>query len=174
MRYTNNKLNDQVPWAQQNMKTLLNCGFHMQGPQPANLKQAGFTLLEVLIAVVIFTIGILSVNAMQISSINGNSAANIVSESTSWGSDRVESMLAMAYGDAALSDGDADGDAGLNDIDANADGSLTSPDGRYSIFWNVSDNSPFIGAKTINVIINTQEKGIMKSTTMTYIKADSV
>ena len=163
------------------MKTPLNfgfriadCGLNTQIIHRSDFNQAGFTLLEVLIAVVIFTIGILSVNAMQISSINGNSAANIVSESTTWGSDRVESMLAMAYNDVALTDADADGDAGLNDVDANADGSLTSPDGRYSIFWNVSNNSPFIGAKTINVIINTQEKGIMKSVTMTYIKADSV
>lgn len=136
--------------------------------------QRGFTLIEVLIAVVVLTIGILSVNAMQITSINGNLTANRVTESTSWSSDRIESLLSLDYDDAALDDDDGDGDGGLNDIDANADGNATSPDGAYSIFWNVSEDSPFLGVKTVNVIINTQERSITKSATMTYIKADTV
>ncbi|MEW6289302.1 MAG: prepilin-type N-terminal cleavage/methylation domain-containing protein [Thermodesulfobacteriota bacterium] len=136
--------------------------------------QAGFTLLEVLIAVVIFTIGILSVNAMQIASIGGNFTANRITESTSWASDRVESLLGLDYDDAALNDGDADGDAGLTDTGASADGNLTSPDGNYTIYWNISEDSPFTGVKTVNVIITTLEKGATKSVTMTYIKADSV
>jgi prepilin-type N-terminal cleavage/methylation domain-containing protein len=89
--------------------------------------QTGFTLLEVLIAVVIFTIGILSVNAMQITAIGANTAANRITESTTWASDRVESLLGLDYDDPALRDGTADGDAGLDDIGANADGDLTSP-----------------------------------------------
>ncbi|MCK9295764.1 MAG: prepilin-type N-terminal cleavage/methylation domain-containing protein [Desulfobulbaceae bacterium] len=136
--------------------------------------QSGFTLIEVLIAICVLTIGILSANVMQITAISGNSTANRITESTSWASDRVESLLGLDYDDATLRDGTADGDAGLDDIGANADGNLTSPDGNYTIYWNVSVDSPFIGVKTINVIITTQEKGTTKSVTMTYIKADSV
>jgi type IV pilus assembly protein PilV len=137
-------------------------------------EQAGFTLLEVLVAVVIFTIGILSVNAMQIAAIGGNTAANRITQSTTWASDRVESLLGLDYGDTVLNDGNGDGDAGLDDVGASADGNLTSPDSKYSIYWNVSDDSPFIGVKTIRVIINTLEKGVTKSVSMTYIKSDTV
>lgn len=136
--------------------------------------QTGFTLIEVLIAVCVLTIGILGANVMQITAISGNSTANRITESTSWASDRVESLLGLDYDDSALNDGDADGDAGLTDTVPGADGNLTSPDGNYSIYWNVSEDSPFIGVKTINVIITTLEKGITKSVTMTYIKSDSV
>ncbi|MBU0968097.1 MAG: prepilin-type N-terminal cleavage/methylation domain-containing protein [Proteobacteria bacterium] len=136
--------------------------------------QTGFTLIEVLIAICVLTIGILSANVMQITAISGNSTANRITESTSWASDRVESVLGLDYNDSALNDGDGDGDAGLTDTVPGADGNLTSPDGNYAIYWNVSVDSPFIGVKTINVIITTQEKGTTKSVTMTYIKADSV
>ncbi|MFZ5760159.1 MAG: type IV pilus modification PilV family protein [Thermodesulfobacteriota bacterium] len=141
---------------------------------PIGSGQHGFTLLEVLIAVVIFTIGILSVNAMQIASIGGNAVASRVTESTSWASDRIESLLSLDYTDAALTDNDGDGAGGLTDVDANADGSAVSPDGRYSIFWNVSEDSPFLGVKTVTVITTTLEKGITKTVTMTYMKADAI
>ena len=149
-------------------------GLNIHSLQPAKLQQGGFSLIEVLIAVCILTIGILSVNAMQINAISGNLTANHMTESTSWGSDRVESLLSLDYTDPALNDGDGDGDAGLNDVDANADGSMTSPDGEYDIFWNVSENSPINGVKIINVIINRQVNGLTKTVTMSYIKPGNV
>ena len=44
---------------------------------PAKLRsaQSGFTLLEVMVAVVVLTVGILALNAMQISAIRVNRAA---------------------------------------------------------------------------------------------------
>ena len=38
--------------------------------------QDGFTLIEVMIAVAVFAIGILSLSVMQTSAINGNASAN--------------------------------------------------------------------------------------------------
>jgi len=74
----------------------------------ASSSQSGFTLIEVLIAVAIFTIGILSVNAMQIASIKGNASANRITESTSWASDRIETLLGLNYSDTDLDDDDGD------------------------------------------------------------------
>ncbi|MBI5559140.1 MAG: prepilin-type N-terminal cleavage/methylation domain-containing protein [Deltaproteobacteria bacterium] len=168
--------------------------------------QAGFTLIEVLIAVAILTIGILAVNAMQIAAISGNSSAHHTTESTSWAADRVETLLTLNYDDSALNDDDGDGtiqdgdgdgvddddgngvntDVDNNDIDdddnfgldhmspAMADGTDASPDGIYTIFWNVAVDSPFPGIKTIKVIITRQEMGQIRTTAMVYMKADSV
>ena len=50
----------------------------------------GFTLVELLIALVIFAIGILGVATMQITSIKGNSKSRQISEAANVGADRVE------------------------------------------------------------------------------------
>lgn len=156
----------------------------------ASSSQSGFTLIEVLIAVAIFTIGILSVNAMQIAGIKGNSSANRITESTSWASDRIETLLGLDYSDTDLDDDDGDGTGedgnndgtdddggnfGLDDTGAGADHPPeTSPDGKYTIEWNIAVDHPFPGLKTIKVIINRQEQGQTKTISMTYMKADSV
>lgn len=174
MGLTTGRQNSRAQLVQENMMASLGRGLDIHSFQPSKLQQGGFSLIEVLIAVCILTIGILSVNAMQINAISGNLTAKHTTESTSWGSDRVESLLSLDYTDPALNDGDGDGDAGLNDVDANADGSMTSPDGEYNIFWNVSENSPINGVKTINVVINRQVNGLTKTVTMNYIKPGNV
>lgn len=149
----------------------------------------GFTLIEVLVALVIFTIGILAANVMQITSIKGNSQANSITESTYWGADRIERLLSLDYdapdlddtdSDGTDEDGDADGidddggNFGLDDEDANADGSFVSPDNLYSIFWNVAVDHPFLGVKTINVIVIRDDRGEEKRINLTYMKANSI
>ena len=151
--------------------------------------QSGFTLLEVLIAVAIFTIGILSVNAMQIASIRGNFNANNITESTSWASDRIESLLSLSYNDDALKDtdgngtnqdGDGDGadddggNFGLDDTGTQADHTETSPDGKYSVEWNIAVDYPFTGVKTIKVNTIQQMQGMTRIVPITYMKADDI
>lgn len=119
--------------------------------------EEGFTLLEVLVALVIFAVGILGVYTMQISSIRGNSKGRQVSEATNDGADRIEQLLAWDYDHPALIDDDdgkdetdADNDVDNGDgtgEDANNDGTdddggnfglddLTNPDGAVD-----SDNN---------------------------------
>lgn len=54
----------------------------------------GFTLVELLIAITIFSIGLLAIAAMQITSIRGNSKANIVTSATSVAEGVMEEILA--------------------------------------------------------------------------------
>ncbi|MFZ5764529.1 MAG: type IV pilus modification PilV family protein [Thermodesulfobacteriota bacterium] len=136
--------------------------------------ERGFTLLEVLIAVAIFTIGILAVNAMQISAIGGNATANRVTESTNWASDRIETLLALSYSHADLDDDNGDGAAGFGATGANADGTAVSPDGAYTISWNVAEDDPFPDIKTVNVVVERQVAGLARTVTMTYAKSNSM
>jgi type IV pilus modification protein PilV len=64
--------------------------------------QHGFTLLEVMIALAIFAIGILAVSAMQINSINVNAGARMQTEATSVASDAMERLLALPYDHSQL------------------------------------------------------------------------
>lgn len=152
--------------------------------------ESGFTLIEVIIAIAILTIGILSVNAMQISSIQGNSNANLLTESSGWAQDRVEQIVGMKYDNVDLDDDDNDGtkqdnnrdglddngnDFGLNDDTVGtADGSATSPDGQYTILWNVAQDVPLPHTKTVRIIVSYTNRAVLKTVPLTYIKADII
>ena len=151
--------------------------------------QSGFTLLEVLIALFVFSIGILGVNAMQLTSITGNSKANGITEASNFATDRIERLMSIDdYDDPLLDDIDGDGTGqdtsvppdgldnsggnfGLDDATAaTADGNFTSADGNYQIFWNVAVDHPLSNTKTINFIVDPSGKG--RNISMVYVKAD--
>ena len=58
---------------------------------------AGFTLIEVLIAITVFAIGILAVITMQTSGVSGNARAQRISNATSKAADQMEILLSTAY-----------------------------------------------------------------------------
>ena len=118
----------------------------------------GFTLIEVLVAIVIMAIGILSVITMQLTSIGGNLNANNISVASGWAADRIEQIFSMDYEDPDLNDDDGNGAAGLNTTDGSADGTADSPDGFYTIYWNVIDDKnpsdlKMPNTKTIRIIV---------------------
>lgn len=123
--------------------------------------QNGFTLLEVLIALFIFTIGILGVATMQITSIKGNSKGWQISDASDRTADRIETVLALDYDDPQLIDGAGtnDGLAGLDDL-PNSDGTADSDgDGINDIFWNVAVDYPHVGTKTVKVFAESVVNG---------------
>ena len=158
--------------------------------------QSGFTLLEVLIALAIFSFGILGVNAMQWTSIRGNGQANRITAASNLAADRIEQILNITYmpnnsdsngidddGDGLVDGADAkelqyvdvngNGSAGLNDDPASADvGPVVSADGKYNIYWNVAVDYPLPDTKTIRVIV--VPPGNRKSVSMETVKAKPI
>lgn len=66
---------------------------------------SGFTLIEVMIALVILSVGILGAASMQISAITGNGMANKITEASMVASDRAERLLALKFSSSDLKDG---------------------------------------------------------------------
>jgi len=117
----------------------------------------GFTLMEVMFALVVLSVGILSLMSMQIAAIRTNTAARRVTESTNQTSDRFEKLLAIDYADAT--------------VDPLSITTIT--DGIYTLRWSVSDvNQPIENVKTINVTTSWTEAGQQRSVSYVYYKAD--
>jgi type IV pilus assembly protein PilV len=153
----------------------------------------GFSLLEVLLGVTVFMIGMLGVTALNISSLKSNTFSGNMSEATFIAADKLEELLAMDYAliqDGADGDGtdedllpagvpyfgdgidDDGGNFGLDDIGADADESETGigKNGIYDVYWNVAEDEPMPNTKTINVIVRWQIKDVWRQINMQLVR----
>jgi prepilin-type N-terminal cleavage/methylation domain-containing protein len=103
----------------------------------------GFTLIEVMIGMVIFAIGILSVAAMQTSATRGNTTANRTTRAFTWCSDRMEFLKSLPFTDARLVAGNypqvaptTENDGVDNDYDGLID---EAGETGVNLTWNITD-----------------------------------
>ncbi len=162
--------------------------------QFSNQSESGFTLLELMIALVVFAVGILGVYSMQMTAIAGNSRSRMVSQAALLGADMVETFASYEYNHQALiddddgdnltdNDGDTDsGDGTGKDLDNDGQddtggdfglGDKTSPDGMivngvYTVYWNVAVDQPLPDVKTIRIIVDSQLD--INDVEMTFVK----
>jgi len=114
-------------------------------------KENGYTLIEVLIALTIFAVGMLAVAGMQTSAIRMNSTAGKLTKLSTWGMDKIEELSALSYSDPLL---DSAGNPHQEIL------------GNYTISWTVIDDNPVTNTKNITVTVTGQGKradiGILK------------
>ena len=126
--------------------------------------EKGFTIVEVLMAISIFAIGLLAVATMQISAIKVNSSANHQTIRTTYAMDRLEQIMAWDYGHALLVDNDPN-------VGAPTTHNTGIQTFGYTVSWTVDDNNPIQGAKRI--IVTVTEGGGLKTTQLQTIKSDT-
>lgn len=104
------------------------------------MQESGFTLIEVLIAIMVLTIGILATYTMQVSSIQGNATANQLTTASTLALDEIEQILSWDSADARLVNNEnVNPPAGAAVPGAPVDNSRVS--GGYTIYW---DGTPRI------------------------------
>jgi hypothetical protein len=112
------------------------------------------TLIEVMIALLVFTVGVLAVAAMQGTGLAGIGIAQRGIYNSVAAGNLLEHMMSLPCDDASLADVD-DGffpetpDHGPHLLD----------DGRSTIEWEVADDNPLPGAKRIRVTVRRPTKG---------------
>ena len=112
----------------------------------------GYTLIEVLIAIAILSIGLLAIATMQISSIRVNDTARRMTRRATIAQDRLEYLMSVKYTHAVLTSGSH---------------TYGSPPSGYTISWNVSMGGA-LPPLTKLIRVNVTERG--KTTSMSYIK----
>ena len=149
-------------------------------------KRKGFTILEVLITIVIMSISLWSLSALQTISITSNYTSHRLTIATMLAQDKLEELRSLAWNNAQLADLQVN-----NWVDTNADGTPdnfnwalavdhTNADGPgaqanpidqngntvavgnpltgYWREWNVVNGAPFNNTKTISVRVRWSEK----------------
>ena len=94
-------------------------------------KQEGWTLIEVLVAIVILCVGLLAVGTMQISAIRGNFMGGNTSIALTLASQKMEDLLNRNYTDADLSNG--------SHTEQVSDSGIVAAGGFYQRNWTITD-----------------------------------
>jgi type IV pilus modification protein PilV len=118
------------------------------------INNRGFTLIEVMITLAIFSIGILAIAGLQISSINGTSSARMQTEATTLAVERLERLSALPYDHADLDE---------------SNNPHQAAGGNYTIVWNVSEDAPIALTKTINIRV-TADNPNAKDVSLSFIR----
>lgn len=132
------------------------------------LKRAqGFTLLEVIVAIGILTVGLLAIASMHFSAIQGNYLARRLTEGTTFDQDKLEELLTLPFNDADLQDANPT-------VGESTTYSEPSPPPGYTITWDVddflTDTDGSFSAKVIKVTVTWQDKGVSRRTELSCVK----
>jgi type IV pilus modification protein PilV len=122
---------------------------------------AGFTLIEVLVAIVILTFGLLAVGSMQISAIRGNFMGGNTSIALSLASEKMEDLLNKDYNHADLADsvtgnnGTLSSTTSVDHQETLSEEGVVGANAFYRRIWNVADQTSPI-TKNVMVIVTWQ------------------
>lgn len=130
------------------------------------VNKGGFTLLEVLVAVSILTIGLLGVAKMEIAGVKGNYFSRKTTVALKLAEQKMEDLLGRDYtADADLVDTDVTNNADLtsvNTVDHEenvTEAGQVAAAGFFHRIWNVADDDPISNNKTIVVMVTWRNDG---------------
>ena len=124
----------------------------------------GFTLVEVLVSLVVLSIGLLGVAAMQLTAIRVNSSSNTLTQATNVAQDQLERLMVLPFNHADLLD-TTPGDGLATTIPA----APLVPQPGYTVQWEVEDDGN--NTKTVTIVTAWKNAaGTDKQLTLSYIK----
>ncbi len=106
-------------------------------------RENGFTLIEVLIAILILSVGLLGMASLTVAIINGNKFSNDLTTATTLAQDKMEDIRRQDY----------------SDVTTETKVACPSPYGEYEKKVEVSDDDPATDMKTVTVTVYWDSEG---------------
>ena len=140
----------------------------------------GFTVVELMVAVVITVIAFTGLVTMEIACVNGNSIASNVTTGITLAQDKMEDLMSLDINDPDLDDNNISNNGDLrkgvedstetgessNSDDGHREENIDAkgnPGGMYTRFWNVAEDTPIDGQKTLVVIVTWRDSMVTVS-----------
>ncbi len=144
----------------------------------------GFTLIEVLIAMVILSIALLGLSSMNLYTIQGNNFARLATAAVALAQDKIEALKNLSYTDAQLTDSNTGNDGSYTALqstttvdsqEANIDEKGNSgTGGTYTRVTNIANSgtgaNSYANTKLIVVIVSWSDSSGSHSVTLTTMK----
>lgn len=121
---------------------------------------AGFTLIEVVVALMVFAVGVLSLGLVVPMATKRVSNAGVQTRASSLAAERAETLLTTPYGNADLT-------AGTHTDTANP------VDGAYYVKWIVTDDQPIGGCKRVVVSVSRNNVNARAEASVTIVRPQS-
>lgn len=123
--------------------------------------EKGFSLVELLIAVFLLTVGLLAAAGMQTTAINSNAWANKFSTATALAEEVMEDLLARDSTDAIFDDTtSATFTYDLNVPDATSNNIDIPGAGTFTATYTITPNTPATNVTTISVTVQTTGRSV--------------
>jgi type IV pilus assembly protein PilV len=106
-------------------------------------RNEGFTLLEVMIALVILSVGLLGLAALQLVAVKSNAFSSEMTYATMLAQQHAEVLKSLPFSDGNLTSGSHTAMGSSKGV-------------QYTITWNITDNVPDTDMKSINVTVQWQ------------------
>lgn len=129
-----------------------------QSKQALIEEKNGFTLIEVLIAIAVFSVGILAVASMQLWNTKNNTSGNIMTQATMLARAQIEQLKNVA-----------DVTTLTNGTDPNLIDESGNPGGIYARSWTVTNPLGGNTSRLIEVTVNWNRRGQNRSVVLTTI-----
>ena len=128
------------------------------------INDRGFSLLEVVVALGIFSIGILAIAGLQITATSGNAKARFATEAATHAQDVAERLLVLDY----------DHDAPSTEFQLGTTILPDPPGGRYDIRYIVQADPAGLRAVIISVRVSWWAYGIPRRYNLNFMKTDEI
>lgn len=103
-------------------------------------REDGFTLIEVMVALVILSIGLLGLAALQLVAVKSNAFSTEMTYATMLAQQQAEILKSRPYTDADLTEGSHSAVGNSKGV-------------QYTVTWNVTNDSPDTDMKTVNLTV---------------------
>lgn len=138
----------------------------------------GFSLVEVMVVMALFVMGVLAVGEIQTRSVITNTVTRKNTHASALAADRIENLIGLSYDHPTVADRSGDGVAGLDNISEQTADGFDAGHPPYMVYWNTARipaafNPEEINYKRVRVLVTWRDRGATRRYPLDTIKTEN-